>query len=472
MNLPTDGRPRVLNVPPFTSTSLGRDAVELCESVGLHLDPWQQLALIVTLAETQTGTAAPKWAAGEVGLLAARQNGKGEWLLARELVGLFLLGERLIMHTAHEFKTTAEAFLRLKSIIDGSDDLRRQVKNIRTSHGEESVELKTGQRCRFAARSKSSGRGFTVDALLLDEAQELSRLAVAAMLFTISARPNPQVIYTGTVPGPANVNCEQWTSVRDRGRAGGPGLAWLEWSAPGSETGLVDLDDETGWDFANPAKDIRLATERIRGERRALVADDFARERLSVWPDGDAAIGIFGAGQWEDLADPNSSITGGVTFGVEVADDRSWSAIAAAGIGPYGIHVEVIDYRKGTDWVVQQVTGLLERHDGSQVAARPGSPAGSLIPLFPERSTVKVNQTEFGAAYGAMYDAVVSCSLRHLAQPELDACVSGARPRSLGDAKRWDARSSTLDISPLQAVTLALGVHVARPAFDILGAIH
>lgn len=468
-----DQLPRICNIPESTSSSLGADAIELCESVGLYLDPWQQYALTVTLAENYVSAlSATRWAASEVGLLVARQNGKGEWLLAREIAGLFLLGERMIMHTSHEFKTTAEAFLRLKSVIDGSDDLRRQVKNIRTSHGEEAVELKTGQRCRFAARSKSSGRGFTVDVLLLDEAQELSRLAVAAMLPTMSARPNPQVIYTGTVPGPANVNCEQWTSVRDRGRAGEPGLAWLEWSPSGSETDTVDIDGEPSVLAANPAIGYRLALEYAAREQRAMSADDYARERLSVWPDGDAGSGIFGGGMWEELAEPDSKITGGVTFGVEVADDRSWSSIGAAGAGPSGTHVEVIDYRRGTDWVAARVNELIDRHDGAQVAVRPGSPAGSLVPLFPARNTVRVNQTEFGAAYGALYDAVISGSLRHLAQPELDVCVRGARRRPLGDAFRWDARRSTLDISPLQAVTLALGVHVAKPAFDILGSIH
>jgi hypothetical protein len=51
-----------------------------------------------------------KWAAFEVGLNVARQNGKGSILEARELAGLFLLGERLIIHSAHEFATSLEAF--------------------------------------------------------------------------------------------------------------------------------------------------------------------------------------------------------------------------------------------------------------------------------------------------------------------------------------------------------------------------
>jgi hypothetical protein len=40
-----------------------------------------------------------KWAAFEAGLEVARQNGKGGVYEARELAGLFLLGERLLVHS-------------------------------------------------------------------------------------------------------------------------------------------------------------------------------------------------------------------------------------------------------------------------------------------------------------------------------------------------------------------------------------
>ncbi len=45
--------------------------------------------------------------ASDVGLIISRQNGKGTVLEVRELGGLFVLGEELIIHTAHEFKTAA-----------------------------------------------------------------------------------------------------------------------------------------------------------------------------------------------------------------------------------------------------------------------------------------------------------------------------------------------------------------------------
>jgi hypothetical protein len=60
------------------------------------------------------------------------------------------------------------------------------------------------------------------------------------------------------------------------------------------------------------------------------------------------------------------------------------------------------------------------------------------------------------AACGRIFDAVTNRQVRHSSQPDLDAAVAGAAVRKLGDAWAWSRSSSTVDISPLVAVTLAL----------------
>lgn len=92
-------KPRVSSVPEYVS-SAGTEAIELASSAGLHLDDWQQFALTSMLGERADG----KWAAFETALIVARQNGKGSVLEARELAGLYLFGEQLILHSAHEFQ--------------------------------------------------------------------------------------------------------------------------------------------------------------------------------------------------------------------------------------------------------------------------------------------------------------------------------------------------------------------------------
>src|SRR5262249_6803666 len=155
---PTVGRqePRIALVPEFRS-STGREAVELCATAGLVLDPWEALALDLALGELADG----RWAATEVGLCVPRQHGKNVVVEARELVGLWLIGEELVIHSAQHFKTAKEHFLRLLARVEGTPELSKRVKRVIRSHGEEGIELHGGQRILFFARTKSSGRGFT-----------------------------------------------------------------------------------------------------------------------------------------------------------------------------------------------------------------------------------------------------------------------------------------------------------------------
>ena len=83
-------------------------------------------------------------------------------------------------------------------------ELNALVKEVRRTNGQEAIVLKNGGSVEFVARTKGSGRGYSVDVLVIDEAQELTEDQLAAMLPTISASSNPQILYTGTPPGPAS----------------------------------------------------------------------------------------------------------------------------------------------------------------------------------------------------------------------------------------------------------------------------
>lgn len=201
-------------VVPEARSSAGQEAIELAASAGLILDPWQCNVLEGALGERDDG----KWAASEVGLIVPRQNGKGGILEARELAGLFVFGERLLLHSAHEFKTAAEAFLRLRALVVNTPELSKQVSRIHTSHGEEGIELRSGARIRFVARSTGSGRGFTGDLIVLDEAYNLPPPTMAALVPTLSARPNTQLWYTSSAPLP-RMESDTLRRLCRRGRA-------------------------------------------------------------------------------------------------------------------------------------------------------------------------------------------------------------------------------------------------------------
>jgi hypothetical protein len=470
LDVPNDLRgeqlPRLSAVPPYIS-STGNEAIELAAMAGLELDPWQQWSLIQALGERPDG----QWAAFGVGLMVSRQNGKGGLLEARELAGLFLLGEKLIIHSAHQFDTSQEAFERLVTLIESTPTLSsRLAKNgVTRSHGAEGIKLKTGQRIRFRTRTKGGGRGFTSDCLILDEAMILPDAFMGAVLPTLSARPNPQVWYTGSaVDQEIHEHGLVFTRVRERGLEGkDPSLFYAEWSAADSLAEVTQevAEDPRSWARANPALGIRISTEYIGHERREFDSNlrGFAVERLGVgdWPRTDGSTAkIIDPSAWMDCCDADSEPQDPVSFAFDVTPDRSKACISIAGFRTDGNpHIEVVEHRFGTRWVVDRVEELLRDHGTRIVHCDAYGPAGSLLPEFEKRNIeIKaLSAKEVGQACGIFFDAVTdSRTLRHLGTPELDEAVSGACTRTLGEAWAWSRKSSAVDISPLVSCTVAL----------------
>jgi hypothetical protein len=440
---------------PRAGRSKGVDASLMAGLGGLDLDLWQRQVLEAALA-TRRG----KWASFEVALIVPRQNGKGSILEALELHALYRDPDcRLILHSAHEFKTAKEAFRRITALIEESDLLRAQVAHIRYTTGEEGVELRDGSRLKFVARSSGSGRGFTGDLIILDEAYNLSTDMMAALLPTMSARPNPQIWYTSSAPLPV-VHSDVLRRLCKRGRAGtSESLTYFEWCASQQDA----LDDPRVWAAANPALDIRISPEFVARELEALESEEFARERLGIWTEEDRNPRIIPAEVWAACDDVESRPTGPVCFALDVSPDRASATIVmAAESDRGGVHVEitgndvVYDHRPGTGWVVERAVELQQRW-GGKVAVAKGSPAWSLkedleaakVDLLP------ISTEEHSQACGDLYDAVNEARLRHVGQVELDAAVAGADRRYYGDAWLWSRRTSSVDISPLVAVTLA-----------------
>lgn len=481
---PRAGEPRVCRHPAYRYTS-GPDAVDLAAMAGLKLDPWQQLVLEHALGEREDGN----WAAFEVAVIVARQQGKGAILEALELAGLFLFGERLILHSAHEYRTAMEAFRRVRDLIDGCADLRRKVAKVVNTNGEEGIELRTGQRLKFIARSKGAGRGFSADRLIWDEAYALTDDQVDAQMPTLSAMPNPQIVYTSSPPLDA-ITGAQLFRVRRRAMAGDRGLAYFDWGAEGCLDDLagIDLDDRELWAATNPAYGIRISEETIQRERAAMSDPGFARERLSIWPaDLTSGFAVIPEQDWRAALDEDSRRTGALAFAAAVSLDRRTAAIAACGVREDGrLHVEVtsertpvgveLDNRPGTGWVIRRLKQLADRHQPVAVVMDEFGPTGSLIAPAEEAGLeiTRIKTGDIGRAFGMFYDGVSgedrsARNVRHIGQPELTAAVAGAVTRHIGDAKAWDRRNASVDITPLVAVTNALwgyvtrGSQVARP---------
>jgi hypothetical protein len=466
-------RPRICSVPRFKS-SRGQEAIELGRRAGLIADAHQEFVIDNALGVKEDG----KWAAFEVGLCEPRQNGKGGILEVVELANLFLFGSKLVVHSAHEFRTSLEHFFRMKELIEESD-LQRELKSkggVRTSHGEEGFELKNGCRMHFRTRTKKGGRGFSGDFLGLDEAMIISEAMMGAMFPTLRARPNPQVWYSGSaVDQLIHEYGTVFSRVRARGIAGDTkDMAYFEWSVdmddPEELTEEQSFDEEL-WAQSNPALGVRISLEHMRKERDALDLRTFAVELLGIgdWPrtDGQRLSPIHHE-EWDALADFRSVLQDPIVLSFDVSPERRCS-ISTAGRNGDGLwHLELIANYPGTKQLTDRLLELAESHQPWSIVCDGYGPAASLVPFLVDKglNIHTLNSGEHAAACGLMADAVTQKTLRHLGSPEVANAVRGAATRPLGDAWAWSRRNSTVDISPLVAMTLALHAAQDLPADD------
>ena len=452
--------PRFLSLPPgkpAQPNDFADRAVKLARFAGINLDPWQELLLRSML---RTAPDSNRWASYENLILVPRQNGKSLTLEAFDLAKLFLSPPgHMVMHTAHQLKTAKESFRHLQGILKNAPELNAEVARVNGAHGEEGFELKNGSRLLFVARGvNGSGRGFSPDDVLFDEAYRLPPEAEEALIYAVSAKPNPQLVYASSTGFPDSTVL--WSLVQ-RGRAGGDeSLMMAEWSSDAD----LDLTDEEQMRAAvaqaNPALGYRLTLEKTKTEWRKAISqgrlEGFGRERCGLWAE-EGSQSVFPAGSWGNCADSSSQIPGMPMFGLSVSVDRTTATIGACGAREDEfLHLESVENRRGTDWIVPEMAAITVRNGGS-VVVDPASPAGSLIDDL-HAAGVKVwtvQAREYAQACGWIFDAVQNKEIRHLGQPELDEAVTGTQLRTLAGGFAWDLRKPLSDITPLVAVTLA-----------------
>ena len=461
-------RPRFDHTPLF-HTSAGDDAVDLAAVAGLDLMDWQQHVLRGSLGERKDG----RWQAFEVGLVVPRQNGKGSVLEARELASLFLFREQVI-HTAHLFSTATEHRMRLEKLIRNTPDLAERVKGyqgdpsgpmsgIRTGNQDMSITTVDGSgrevaRVKFLARSGgNSGRGFTGDLVVLDEAYHLPDAVIAAMMPTMAARSmdgSPQIWYTSSAGMPES---EVLNRLRERGMnpKGEDRLAYYEWSVPDD----ADPDSPESWAQANPSMGRLIAQDFIATERRGMDDEEFKRERLGLW----AKLGGTSAiprDRWEDLLDADSLATDEVAFGFDVTPLRDVSSIAVASRLPDGrVHIELVDRRAGTDWTMPRMEQIASKWSPLGVCFDAASQAASVAAEAPRalaRTLTGLPNRDVMQACGEFFQAVMEGGVVHTGQAALDEAVEAARQtKGISDLWRWTREDRSKDISPLVAATLA-----------------
>jgi hypothetical protein len=506
-------------VKPGRATGCGQeqaiDALEWAEAFGYELDPWQKWSIENMMSTKPDGY----WAAPDCLLVVSRQNGKGTILEVRELAGLFVLSEELIIHTAHQFKTSLNHFKRLKQTIENYPGLSRKIKRIAGSHGEESIELfpkrtlifgpnKTQLRRRYsptlafhARQGSSGGRGFSCNCLVYDEAMILSDEQVGASMPTMSAIPNAQTILAGSAGLKDSL---QLAKYRNDMVAHAPEMFGAEYSVVphtdecprdeihGRKSNYYivcdqhdDRDDPASWLKANPAIGYRLTLEFTRRELRKIPDAEFDRERLAIgeWPIDEEAWAVISKESWQKLANEEPGFPAiPLCFAVDIDEDGSAATISAAWDHKEGrivIEVPRNCSRSGSDWVLDELKRLYSKHRPLAIAVPKSGPAAALLEdgkkLWRDR-LVPVGPGDEAAAFAWFMQQVKHEKLWHFGEekaPTLWHSMGQADVRVMGDGgKAWSRRDSLSDITPVTSATLAAWVlNMKRRSYDPLKSI-
>lgn len=475
--------PRVNVIPPYVHT-YGDEVNGFMASIGRPGDPWQQEIVRVAFGVQDDGL----WAAYELMVLVARQNGKGWVTDAIELGGLFLFREALILHSAHVFKTSRAAFNRLVELCENNDWLRKRVNNVSRSKGDEGIYLTKaagGGSLQFIARTdgtRAAARGLTGSTTVFDEAFALTAGQYQAQTPTLSTIPNPRIIYTSTPPdedsGPMPDDA-MLPSVRKRGHRGADRTACFEWSPPPGYKVTAEFDADMAR-RCNPAEGIRIAEWFLRKQHGAFVdagkPEKYATEHLGLWQDKeDRGWFAFLETDWKIAQDPDSTNVQRPSYGIEVSRDLAMMSIGAAGRREDGKrHFELVDrFPADTGKLIGQLKKRISKFEPVAIVVDPAGPAGYLIPDIErhcEITVVKPAAREVAAACASVYTGisaqdVASRDVKVRPHPSLDAAARAADWRDRGDAKVFDRRNDDgPDVAPLMAVALADHGHTAAPA--------
>lgn len=433
--------------------------------LGQPLMPWQRHVADVALeVDPATGLLVYR----EIDLTVPRQSGKTLLLLCAMVHRAQGFGRRQrILYTA-QTRNDARRKWEEEHVHVLQHSPLKSLFTVRKANGSEAIRWRNGSMHGITSSTEKAGHGETLDMGVIDEAfaQEDARLE-QGLRPTMITRPQPQLWVVSTAGTRRSLYLRGKVDAGRRRCELGltHSVAYFEWSAPRE----ADPGDPATWRACMPALGHTVNEDAIRANYEGMSLAEFRRAFLNQWPDDAPEEWLVISQQdWDDQLDPASEADDPVAFAIDANPERSAAAISMAGERPGGgLHVETVDYRRGTGWVVARVVELVERWSPCAVVLDPAGPAGSLLPDL-ERAGIEVTKpTTRDAAHAAQafYDAVTdSRSLTHLDDAPLASALAGAQKREIGDMWLWARRGLSADICPLVAATLATWGFATRPA--------
>lgn len=398
-----------------------------------------------------------------------RQSGKTLWILAAE-------NQRAIMWEAWDAKPQAIAYsgqsgsmARQKfrkehwPIIKHSP-LNDAVHRPRFAAEDTGIDYVNGSILTIWSSSEDAGHSLTVDLVCMDEiwADADDRREQAAIPATATRHDHQKLLASTGGTDKSVFYLRKQAIGRASVNAGRTdGVAYLEFSFDRDD----DPEDPRTWWANMPAlghtiteRTVQAALDEMRGEDGDLAEFCRAWGNVTKRSGGDKVIP---AELWIVVQDETARVTGRRAFAVSATFDRTHAAIAVA---DHQGHVTIADHRPNVGWLEERCVEL-HRKWGAPIAVDVGGPAGYLAERLEARKVPvkKYAAQSYGHACSALFDRLVDKKIHVFPHEGLDQAVDGVTKRPLGDLWAWSRKSPDVDISPLEALTLAVDAAAEEP---------
>jgi hypothetical protein len=409
--------------------------------------PWQKLVADVALEMNTDGSPIYR----ELNVLVPRQCGKTSLMLAMELHRALLWGSpQTIGYTAQTGWDARRKLVDDQVPLIENSELAATVKRIYRGAGMESVHFKNSSRIDVMPSTPTAGHGRVISLGVIDEAfSDEDDRREGALLPAMATKRDAQLFVISTAGTQASLylkrKVEQGRAMVEAGID--EGVAYFEFSAHEDD----DIDDPNVWWKTIPALGHTIDERVVAHARSTMTEGEFRRAMLCQWTVlDDAAIP---AKYVQRVMDPTTAPSGSLSFGIDVAMDRSWAAISVA--DETG-RVELIDHREGVSWVVDRALELWRKNKGALVVDG-YSPANSLVDRLETGGlpVTRYSLRDMTAACGIFYDAVLDDAIRIRPHTSLSAAIESAKRKQMASGWLWSRTVETADLTPLFASTLA-----------------
>lgn len=473
--------PRFVTPRNFDRPTLGPEMAEVSRQLGFEPMPWNlehwDTLYEYTPVETPNGTINKLWYREGV-LTVPRQSSKTTGTLVRHAHrctkahdnGWLRPGER--SNTAFTMQHRNDAAKKMKEgwfpildpVVNPNEWNIANIERCNRGAGTEQIKWLNGALTGVFPPNITGAHGDTLDAVDVDEAwsfpdDRAEQGARPAMITRLS----PQIVIQSTQGTMDSTYFnDKCNDGRDRAALAHEGkeshIYYLEYSCGPAD----DIDNPDHWPRWMPALGYTIDIDAIMAEWEA------SRKRPDYFlrAYGNVRVGrnnqIIPASSWANCYRPKSYREGKVWMAVDASPGiegagRSGSISIASYRGD-DIAVEVIRHGPGVMWIPEAIGELTRQHKCQMLWLDPIGPIGSIQNDIKLKSMARIEVIDARGmvnACGRFHQAVLDGTVHHRGQDMLNGAVEGAAKRTLEDGWAWKRATSSSDISPLVACTLA-----------------